>query len=105
MRRYSANTVLSITHLLSVSRARVRLIKWVYKPLLSIVGATALSRVIFSAIPLFGGSIGMCVTVHCLLTLALYLLFLMLTGCFDQDDRTWVASLFAHKCRNDIPPD
>ena len=93
------NTVLSITHLLSISDTRVRLIKWVYKPLLCVVGATCSARAILSLMPSQGLPIGWSAAWHCLFTLALYLLLLVLTGCLDREDRAWVATLFARKER------
>ena len=91
------NTVLSITRLLSMSQTRVRLIKWVYKPLVSVVGATCAARAFFSLTPLSRIPIGWSVVLHCTLTLGLYLLLLVLTGCLDREDRAWVATLFARK--------
>lgn len=87
------NTVVSITHLLSISKTRVRLIKWVYKPLFSVVAATSLARAVFLALPPVSRT-GWSLVLHCGVTLALYLAFLLLTGCLDRDDRAWLASLF-----------
>ena len=91
------NTVFSITHLLSVSKTPVRLFKWVYKPLLSIVGATSVVR----AILVFSGftlkSPALSIVIHCLAVLLLYLLFLRLTGAVDREDVGWFRSLFCRE--------
>ena len=91
------NTVLSITHLLSISNTRVRLLKWVYKPLACIVGATCAARALFALLSTNPLPIGRSVTLHCLVTLALYLFLLVLSGCLDREDRAWVATLFARR--------
>ncbi len=87
------NTVMSITHLLSIGKPGVRLLKWVYKPLLCIVGATCTGRLILARIA-SGALSGLHVTLHCLLVLLLYIALLFLFGCIDREDRSWVASLF-----------
>ncbi len=87
------NTVMSITHLLSIGKPAVHLLKWVYKPLLSIVGATCGGRLILSWLST-GHLDGVTVTLHCALVLALYAALLLLLGCIDREDRAWVASLF-----------
>ncbi len=87
------NTVLSITHLLSISKTPVRLLKWVYKPLLSVVGATAIGKLLLSAIP-FPFSGGAAVAFHCLFVSALYLALLFLIGGIEKDDLKWLQTLF-----------
>lgn len=86
------NTVLSINHLLNISRPAVRLLKWVYKPLLCTVGATAAVRLLaflfpslLSSFPLVG---------LCALTLLLYLGLLLITGALEREDLCWLSSLF-----------
>ncbi len=88
------NTVLSISHLLSVSQTPVRLLKWVYKPLLSIVGATCGVRLILG----IGGWIIpntlLSILVHCAAVALLYIGLLLLTGAVDREDRSWFGTLF-----------
>ncbi len=88
------NTVLSITHLLSVSKTRVHLFKWVYKPLLCIVAATVLCRLIFSAPALSIPGLGLSATVHCVTAALLYILLLRLIGGIDREDISWFSTLF-----------
>lgn len=87
------NTVLSITHLLSVSKTPVRLLKWVYKPLLCVVGATCLGKILLTLIP-FPFSGGASVAFHCLFVLILYLVLLLLMGGVEREDLDWLRSLF-----------
>lgn len=88
------NTVLSITRLLCITGTPTKLLKWVYKPLLCIVGATCGMRALLNftatgAAPNAGGLV-----LHCLGALLLYLLLLFLTGCIDREDMSWFRTLF-----------
>lgn len=87
------NTVFSITHLLSISAPTVRLAKWVYKPLLSIVGATCSVRLLLSLLPLHIPSAPLSITLHCLMVLFLYLLLLRLTGALEREELSWMRGL------------
>ena len=91
------NTVLSITHLLAIRKTSVRLFKWVYKPLLSIVGATALTRLLWNLSGIRIVHIGLSVTLHILTATLLYLLLLCLTGSLDREDTCWIKGLFRRK--------
>jgi stage V sporulation protein B len=88
------NTVFSITHLLSVSKTPVRLFKWVYKPLLSIIGATCAVRYLSPLIGMHLQSPALSIVLHCLSVLLLYLLFLVLIGGIEKEDRAWIKTLF-----------
>ncbi len=87
------NTVCSISRLLGVSGTTVRLLKWVYKPLISIVLATSLMRWILtsfaSGVPLT--AIGL--TLYCLGTLGLYLLLLLLLRSISREDLDWLGTI------------
>lgn len=87
------NTVLSITRLLCVTETPTRLFKWVYKPLVCIVGATCAARVILNIVNLRASGVGALV-LHCSGTLLLYFLFLILTGCVEREDFEWFRTLF-----------
>ena len=86
------NTVLSINHLLGISKPAVRLLKWVYKPLLSTVGATAAVRLMAYLLPSFLAAISL--FGRCALTILFYLLLLLLTGALEREDLCWLGSLF-----------
>jgi hypothetical protein len=66
--------------------------QWVVKPLLSIVGATALSRLLIALSPLVRGH-GITATTlvaHILLSVMLYCLFLLLLGALGKRDLAWM---------------
>ncbi|MBQ7336064.1 MAG: polysaccharide biosynthesis C-terminal domain-containing protein [Clostridia bacterium] len=87
------NTVCSITHLLSVSHTSIRVIKWVYKPLLCIVGATCAVRAFLSLTGLEIANAALSVTFHCVLVVLLYLLLLLLCGAIEKEDLQWFKTL------------
>ncbi|MBE6628212.1 MAG: hypothetical protein E7629_04725 [Ruminococcaceae bacterium] len=86
------NTTLSIHRLLCISKTPVRLLKWVYKPLIGIVGATVLGKLLFTALPLplCGGTVAL----HCLLVLMIYLALLLLLGGVEKEDLFWLRTVF-----------
>lgn len=87
------NTVFSITHLLSISQTPVCLAKWVYKPLLAVVGATSAVRLLLFVLPIHVSSAALSITLHCAMVLVLYLLFLRLTGALEREDVCWIRGL------------
>ena len=91
------NTVCSITHLLSIAHPPIRLFKWIYKPLFSIVASTTLLRGIWSIPALQIPNTAISIILHCLTTLILYLSLLIVTGGLDREDRRWIKGLFARK--------
>lgn len=87
------NTVFSVTRLLCITGVKPHLLKWIYKPLLSIVIATACIRNgLVQWFPTTGSVSA--VILHCTAALLCYLLLLLLTKSIDTDDLQWVASLF-----------
>ncbi len=87
------NTVASVTRLLIKTGASARLMKWIYKPLFSVVCATLFSKFVFSALlSLPMGPISL--IVHVLATALCYLALLLLTRAFDGEDRRWLSALF-----------
>lgn len=88
------NTVFSVTHLLTVGKARVRLFQWIYKPLLCIVGATSITRALFMYSGMQIHPAALSVTLHILATVILYILMLLLTKAVEREDLQWIESLF-----------
>ena len=85
------NTVLSITRLLTVGDAKVQLCKWVWKPLLSVLGATWGTHLLF-------GRTGVLPTAPALVlqicvAVLLYLVLLLLCRGIDREDLCWFRSL------------
>ena len=88
------NTVCSITHLLTISATPVRICKWVYKPLICIVGATALVRFLLEKV---GGRIesaALSIILHILAVILVYVALLRLTRAVEKEDVAWVKGLF-----------
>ena len=90
----SFNTVMSVTHLLSIRKTQVRPWKWIYKPLFAIVGATCAAKLLFTLLPILTPLPALTITLHCLLTLLCYLLLLILLGGLEREDLCWLGSLF-----------
>ena len=91
------NTVCSVTHLLTVTKPAVRLLKWVYKPLICIVCATALTRFLLSATKHTFGSSALTLILFSVVLLLLYGLLLCLSGTLDREDRGWICALVKNK--------
>jgi len=91
------NTVLSITHLLSIASPTVRLIKWVYKPLFCIVTATVTVRAALMRIPHANLPLALTITIHCIAVFGLYFLLLRLCGAIDREDSGWLGSLVSRE--------
>lgn len=89
------NTVCSITHLLMISGTPVRLCKWVYKPLLCIVAATALVRFWLEKSAWQLDSAALSIVLHILLVIALYLILLRFSRAVEREDILWVKGLFS----------
>jgi stage V sporulation protein B len=88
------NTVFSIARLLKISRVRVRVVKWVAKPLLSVVGATTITHILIQATHLQISQTALSIIVHILLATGLYLVLLRLLGGIEREDVAWVSTLF-----------
>ncbi len=86
------NFSFSLLKLLKVSKMKVRIIKWVAKPLLAVVGSTALSNLIFRLFPLPEGYLAL--AVHIILCILIYLVLICLFGALDSDDISWIKSFF-----------
>lgn len=89
------NTSVSIARLLCISNATTKLRKWVFKPLLSVVGATSTVHLLLSLSPKAPTPLGL--TFHILLLLTIYFLLLLLTGSIDREDLAWLCGLLGGK--------
>ena len=88
------NTVCSITHLLMISGTPVRLCKWVYKPLICIVGATVIVRFALERSAWRIESAALSIVLHILAVILVYVALLRLTKAVEKDDVRWVKDLF-----------
>lgn len=88
------NFAFSVTRLIEKSGMLPNLIKWVSKPLLCIVGATCMARVLFSFVTLPALSSGLRLTVHIVMTAILYLILSVATFGIDREDIGWAIRIF-----------
>ncbi len=93
------NTVLSIHRLLVVSKTTPKVLKWVYLPLASVIGASFAARGVLSLLP-DPGSGKLAVCLHILLATGFYLLFVTLSGSVGKEERAWIGTLFRKSERN-----
>jgi stage V sporulation protein B len=95
------NTVCSITKLLMITDTPVHLGKWIYKPLLSIVGATTAGHLVLGLMSpdLVGGKYA--VFLFVIGVFLLYLLLMRLLGGIEKADVDWMRALFRHEKRYD----
>ena len=87
------NAAFSVTRLIQKSGMIPQPLKWVGKPLLCIVGATAMAHILWDGLlppmSISGGSL----VLHISTTAVLYLLLAVATCGFDRDDVRWALSL------------
>jgi stage V sporulation protein B len=83
------NASLSIAKLIEVSEMRAKIFKWAFSPLISVIGATTLGRIIFSAFELPLGMISELV-LNCVMVVLLYCLLIQITGAFTKRDKVWL---------------
>jgi stage V sporulation protein B len=88
------NAALSITRLLRVTGFRPRLLSLVVRPLLSVIGATSISRLFFTFFDIGMTATGAGLALHILTTAILYFTLLYLTGGFGKKDAFWLLSSF-----------
>ena len=89
------NTVLSVHHLLSITKTPVRLLKWVYKPLFCIVGATMSGKLLLPYVCRVFGNGLLSTVLLCAVAVVLYLLLLRVTQSIDKEDILWFSTLFS----------
>ncbi len=89
------NAALSISRLLAVTGLTVSVRRWILKPIVSVILATAAVRFLagYGAVPLIGagGSVGWRIAG----TAILYTFLLALTGAVGRDDARWAKRVFA----------
>lgn len=74
------NATLSITRLLSLSSVKPRVFGWVGKPLISVIGATIIIKLLFSEKNIFFVSDVFMLVSYIVVSLVIYVLFLFVTG-------------------------
>ncbi len=87
------NFGLSATRMLELSGMKPRIFAWIVKPLLCIIGASTLSRLAFSVLPL-PLSPALSLTLCIAATAVAYILLLKLIGAFESEDQAWLKGIF-----------
>ena len=87
------NTVCSITHLLSIRKTAVRLIKWIYKPLVCIVLSTSAAYFLWRIPALSIESGVFSLILHCASVVLLYALLLRALQGIDREDAEWIKEI------------
>ncbi|MGM9653649.1 MAG: oligosaccharide flippase family protein [Eubacteriales bacterium] len=87
------NASLSIGRLLAVTGLRVEVLRWVFKPTLSVILAASAVHFLsgYAAVPLIGA--GGIPAARVAAAVLLYLLFAALTGAFGREDVRWASSV------------
>ncbi len=97
------NASLSVTRLMKKSGFKTHLIKWIIKPLFSIVGSTCLCHIIFNVTDLQFLTPTAELITHITICVAIYALLLIATNAFDREDLNWAINIF--KDKKSIKPD
>ena len=98
------NAALSITRLLRVTGFRPQLLSLVVRPLLSVIGATSISRLLFTFFDIGLSATGAGLALHILISAVLYFSLLYLTGGFGKKDAYWlIGSFFPTNQRSSKP--
>lgn len=91
------NAALSVVRLLRISNFRPQLVRLLLIPLLSVIGATSLSRLLFTFLATGLLNTGVGLAVHIAATALLYLALLFLMGGFGKNDTKWLFRSFFPK--------
>lgn len=83
------NASTGITRLMQKSGLRANLKKWLFMPLLSIIGAASIANILFQLIRFSSNISAFQLVLHVLVTLAFYLLLLVCTNSIDKEDLEW----------------
>jgi len=87
------NAALSVCRLLRVSGFRPRITQLIFRPLLSIVGATAITHLLVSLSgPVLRYQNGGILTLHIICVSLLYIVLLFCTGALGKNERKWLVS-------------
>jgi stage V sporulation protein B len=97
------NSFLSIHSLVTVSGMQIRPFNWIIKPLVCVLLAASLTRIVFTLMP--GGSTVVAVTLGISLTSVLYVAFLYLTRVLSRQDTRWFLRQMRAGRTKDTRPD
>ena len=91
------NATLSIARLIRVSQTPMHPVRWVLKPLLSVLGACCITRLVTHLPPLSALATAQnfaTLSLRILLTILFYLAFCLLLGALHRYELRWLLSLF-----------
>ena len=83
------NAALSITKLLTVTELRPKVFKWVFSPLISVIGAASITRIIFNLVDM-SVSLTAEIAFNGIIMLIFYGLSTRLTGALNRRDCAWL---------------
>ncbi len=90
------NSALSITRLLNITNMKVNIYKWIFKPLLCIIGAASFASIVIKSM-----GIDSCCTLIFLTVIKItlcavfYIILLFLTSAVDKNDQEWLRKIFS----------
>ncbi|MEE0967961.1 MAG: oligosaccharide flippase family protein [Clostridia bacterium] len=83
------NASLSISKLISATDLRPKILRWIFAPLISVIGASAFGRLIFGIINTPVSVTGE-VVLDALVMLFIYIFLINITGALNRRDRAWL---------------
>lgn len=87
------NATLSLRRLLIVSRAAIRCVDWIIKPVLAAAVSGSLAALAFRFLPVGAQPNALVLTLKIILLTALYVALLFLTRCTGKNDLRWLKSM------------
>ena len=87
------NASASVTRLMRKSELRPRLNKWLFTPLLSIIGGASISNILFQTIHFSPSSPAFQLILHIFVALVLYFFFLFCMNSLDKEDVEWALNI------------
>ena len=85
------NAGMSIVRLLNLSEMNAHIISWIAKPVLCIIGATCIGRILYILLPVSLESIAVLVSLTAVV-ISLYIILLLAIGSVKKDDLYWLHS-------------
>lgn len=90
------NASMSVCRLLKVSGMKIRVFKWVIKPILCVVAATCLSNLLFRALS-FTANAKLRLFIHITVCAAIYIALTCAFGVIDKAELRWISGFFKRK--------
>ncbi len=84
------NAAASVTRLVQRSELKAHLFRWIFLPLVSIIGAATISNILFRLIHFPSSSDIFCIILHIATTVVLYFVFLITSNSFNKEDIDWM---------------